>query len=70
MASPAATKKPKPRSPGVTHYKMYIDGKFVDARDRRTLEVFNPATEEAIATVPAAGPADIDVAAKAAQRAF
>jgi aldehyde dehydrogenase len=49
---------------------MYIDGRFVDARDRRTLEVFNPATEEVMATVPAAGPADIDAAAKAAKRAF
>ncbi|MBC7770955.1 MAG: aldehyde dehydrogenase family protein, partial [Pyrinomonadaceae bacterium] len=70
MASPAAAKKPKVRSSGVTHYKMYIDGKFVDAKDRRTLEVFNPATEAAIATVPAGGPADIDAAAQAAKRAF
>ena len=70
MASPAAAKKPKARSPGVTHQKMYINGKFVDARDGRTLEVFNPATEAAMATVPAGGPADIDAAAKAAKRAF
>ena len=71
MASPATTsKKPKTRSSGVSHSRMYIDGKFVDARDRRTLEAFNPATEEPIATVPAGGPADIDAAAKAAKRAF
>ncbi len=70
MASPAAARKAKTRTPGVTPYRMYIDGKFVDARDGRTLEVYNPATEGVIATVPAGGPADIDAAAQAAKRAF
>jgi betaine-aldehyde dehydrogenase len=72
MASPAASKKPKarPTATATTHYKMLIDGKWVDAKDRRTLEVFDPSTEAPMATVPAGGPADIDAAAKAARRAF
>src|ERR1700719_3790539 len=31
--------------------RMYIDGKWCDARDGRTLEVINPATEETLAEV-------------------
>jgi betaine-aldehyde dehydrogenase len=70
MASPASTKKPKGRPSAVTHYRMYINGEFVAAKDGKTFEVFDPATEAPIATVPAAGSADIDRAAKAAKKAF
>lgn len=34
------------------HYKMLINGQWVDAHDGRTWDVINPATEEVIATVP------------------
>jgi betaine-aldehyde dehydrogenase len=49
---------------------MYIDGKFVDAKSGKTFDVFDPATEQVIATCPAGGPEDVDRAAKAATKAF
>src|SRR4030095_16853666 len=49
---------------------MYINGKFVDAKDGKTMPVFDPSTEAAIATVPAGSAADIDRAAQAAKKAF
>ncbi|HZS61572.1 MAG TPA: aldehyde dehydrogenase family protein [Gemmatimonadaceae bacterium] len=51
-------------------YKMYINGKFVDAIDQSTLPVYEPATEEVMATVPAGKAADIDRAVSAAKTAF
>src|SRR5579863_7383182 len=51
-------------------YKMYINGKFVDAADKSTLPVYEPATEEVIATVPAGKAADVDRAVAAAKTAF
>src|SRR4029078_8498204 len=58
------------RKTPVTRYQMYIDGRFVDGQDGQTLEVYDPSTEEAIATVPAGKAGDIDRAAQAATRAF
>ena len=49
---------------------MYIDGKFVDATDGKTFDVYDPSTEGVIATCPAGGAKDIDRAAQAAYRAF
>jgi betaine-aldehyde dehydrogenase len=54
----------------MSQYLMYVDGRFVPAQDGGTFPVFNPATEEPIATCPAGGAPDIDLAAQAAQRAF
>ena len=34
-------------------YKMYIDGKFVNAKSGKTFDVYDPATEGVIATCPA-----------------
>lgn len=51
-------------------HRMLIDGKWVQALAGKTLEVINPADEKIIAHVPAAGPEDIDLAVKAASRAF
>jgi betaine-aldehyde dehydrogenase len=51
-------------------YQMYIGGQFVDAAAGGTFEVFNPATEEAIATCPAGDARDIDRAVAAAAKAF
>ncbi|HWH24711.1 MAG TPA: aldehyde dehydrogenase family protein [Candidatus Limnocylindria bacterium] len=50
--------------------KMIIGGEQVDALDGHTFEVHNPATGEAIARVPLAGPADVDRAVEAATAAF
>lgn len=49
---------------------MLIGGHWVDAVSGETIEVFNPATEEIIARVPAAGKEDIDKAVAAARAAF
>jgi betaine-aldehyde dehydrogenase len=49
---------------------MYIDGRFVDAQKGRTLDVYDPSTEEVIATVPAGDASDVDCAVQAATRAF
>jgi acyl-CoA reductase-like NAD-dependent aldehyde dehydrogenase len=35
--------------------KMIINGQFIDAEDKRTIEVFNPATHKKIDVVPRAG---------------
>jgi len=50
-------------------YGLFIDGEFVDPEDGSMFKTVNPATEEALAEVSAAGPADVDRAVEAARRA-
>jgi phenylacetaldehyde dehydrogenase len=50
--------------------KMLIDGKWVDATSGRTFETYNPATGEVLARVAEGDRADVDLAVKAARRAF
>jgi aldehyde dehydrogenase (NAD+) len=52
------------------HYKLFIDGEFVDAKDSRTFETIDPGTELPIATVAQAGTAEAEAAIEAARRAF
>jgi betaine-aldehyde dehydrogenase len=54
----------------MTPYRMLIDGEWVAAASGRTLEVMDPATGKAMATVPDAQAEDVDRAVKAARRAF
>jgi len=49
---------------------MYIDGKFVNATSGKTFNVYDPATEQVMATCPAGEAADVDLAAAAAKKAF
>jgi acyl-CoA reductase-like NAD-dependent aldehyde dehydrogenase len=51
-------------------YGLFIDGKFVDPLDGTPFKTVNPASEEVLAEVTAAGPADVDAAVKAARRAY
>jgi betaine-aldehyde dehydrogenase len=51
-------------------YRMLVDGAWVEARSGRTFEVVDPAIAEPMATVPDAGAEDVDLAVKAARRAF
>ena len=51
-------------------HQLFIDGRFVDAEDGATLATLNPHDNSPIADVAMAGPADIDKAVAAAQRAF
>ncbi len=50
--------------------KMLIGGNWVDSVSGETLDVYNPATDEVIAHVPAGNQEDVDRAVKAARRAF
>ena len=59
----------RPRT-GVLDVKLFIDGKYVDALSGKTFDDVNPATGEVIARVAEADYADVDLAVKAARRAF
>src|SRR5580692_3649643 len=50
--------------------KLLIDGKWLDSASGKTFETINPATEEVITKVAEGDAADIDLAVKAARRAF
>jgi acyl-CoA reductase-like NAD-dependent aldehyde dehydrogenase len=49
---------------------MFIGGRWVQATEGGTLDARCPATGELIATLPSAGPADVDCAVQAASEAF
>ena len=68
-----------PQKPEVSHEmaiatelptQMYIDGKWVDADDRRTLSVINPADESSIVEVAYGSRSEADRAIEAAAKAF
>ena len=50
--------------------KFYINGEWVEPQGSETIEVINPATEEAIGTISLGNHADVDAAVAAAQEAF
>ncbi len=50
--------------------KNLIDGKWLDAVSGKTFEVFNPATGDVLAHAAESDKADIDLAVKAARKAF
>jgi len=50
-------------------YQMFVDGKFVDGSGE-PLKSINPATEEVLAEVSTASPSDVDIAVRAARRAY
>ncbi|KIY40664.1 aldehyde dehydrogenase [Pseudomonas sp. 10-1B] len=50
--------------------QLYIDGKWAEPVDGGSIEVINPATEEAFATLAIGNEKDADLAVKAARRAF
>ncbi|MEO0636005.1 MAG: NAD-dependent succinate-semialdehyde dehydrogenase [Pseudomonadota bacterium] len=52
------------------HQQSFINGQWVDAADGGTIEVFNPATMEAIGHVPNGGEMDAERAVDAAAAAF
>jgi aldehyde dehydrogenase (NAD+) len=51
-------------------YGLFVAGEFRPAADGGTFETINPATEEPLAAVAAAGPADVEAAVRAARDAF
>ena len=52
------------------HSQFYIDGRWVDPEQKKTLDVINPATEEVITAISLGGAADVEKAVMAARRAF
>ena len=52
------------------HYKLYINGKFVDSTSNRTFESVNPSTEEPWAIIAEAQSEDVNNAVEAAYNAF
>src|SRR4051794_25100101 len=51
-------------------YGLFINGAFTDATDGKSFKTVSPASEEVLAEISEAGPADIDRAVKAARKAF
>src|SRR6516165_6633744 len=71
MATATATKQPrKVKPPKVKDQPMLIGGKWVDSQSGKTFETVNPATGEVICRVAEGDKADIDLAVKAARKAF
>lgn len=54
----------------VPRIQLLIDGKFQDSQSNKTFDSINPVTEEVIARIAEGDAADIDLAVKAARRAF
>lgn len=56
--------------PTVPTHRLFVDGTWRDAASGATFPTVDPATGEVIAHVAAAGTADVDLAVRAARRAF
>ena len=65
-----ATEQTTIATPEVRQTKILIGGEWRDAVSGKTFETINPATEEVIADVAEGDKADIDLAVKAARKAF
>src|SRR5438477_11213363 len=51
-------------------YQLFINGKFVAPKSGEYFDSVNPATEEKLAEIAAANAKDVDLAVKAARRAY
>jgi aldehyde dehydrogenase (NAD+) len=74
MGSPVFDYAPAPESSSIVDiapsYGLYIGGEMVDPTDGTPFKTVNPATEEVLSEVVAAGARDVDRAVDAARRAF
>jgi aldehyde dehydrogenase (NAD+) len=65
---------PAPESPSIvdirSSYGLFVNGEFTDAKDGELFKTVNPATEDVLAEVVAAGPSDVDSAVAAARDAY
>src|SRR3954462_9402410 len=52
------------------YLKFYIDGKWVEPTELKTLDVINPATEAVAGKIALGSAEDVDKAVKAARKAF
>ena len=69
-AAVAAPPKPKLAAPKVPAQKMLVGGKWLEAASGKTFDTINPSTGEVICRVAEGDKADIDLAVKAARKAF
>ncbi|MEK6676126.1 MAG: aldehyde dehydrogenase family protein [Planctomycetota bacterium] len=69
MATATAT-APTISAPKVKNQKMLIDGKWVDSISGKSFETVNPATSDTICQVAEGDKGDVDLAVKAARKAF
>src|SRR5216110_2510199 len=71
MATATAAPKPKTvKAPRVKDQPLLIGGKWLDSVSGKTFATLNPATGEAICQVAEGDKADVDLAVKAARKAF
>ena len=74
MASPLFAYAPAPESRAIVNlkpsYGLFINGEFVDPIDGDHFKTESPSSQEVLAEVSLAGPADIDRAVQAARRAY
>jgi aldehyde dehydrogenase (NAD+) len=70
MATATASKPRTVKPPKVKDQPLFIGGKWQDSVSGKTFETSNPATGEVICNVAEGDKADIDLAAKAARKAF
>src|SRR3989440_11437071 len=65
---------PAPESTSIvdirSSYGLFIGGEFVDTKDGELFKSINPATEDVLAELTAAGPSDVDTAVAAARGAY
>ncbi|MGH3714958.1 MAG: aldehyde dehydrogenase family protein [Micromonosporaceae bacterium] len=65
---------PAPESPSIVDikpsYGLFVNGEFTDASDGGGFKTVNPASEQVLAEIAEAGPADVDRAVKAARTAY
>ena len=66
----ATVTEPRLKTRRALQTKLLIDGQWRDSVSGKTFATINPATEEVIAEVAEGDAADIDLAVKAARRAF
>ncbi len=66
--------EPAPESTDIVsiadHYGLFVDGHFVEPRSGEYLTTVNPATEQPLSQVGVGGADDVDVAVRAARRAY
>ncbi len=74
MATPRFPYAPAPESRAIVNlrpsYGLFIDGEFVDPLDGGHFKTESPSSQEVLAEVSMAGPADVDRAVQAARRAY
>lgn len=54
----------------LVHVQLFINNEWIDSASKKTFKTINPATGQTIAEIAEGDKADVDLAVKAAQKAF